>query len=105
MASPWVPRVLLGVALAGLIGAIISISVGSGGPEKIVISGGDQTRPKLDAADALRPSIAGIAAAEAARKRRRLTGMNLLISATPVSSDNVRQFHLPPAASSRESSA
>jgi hypothetical protein len=30
MSSPWVPRVLLGVGLAALIGAIISLSVGTG---------------------------------------------------------------------------
>jgi protein-disulfide isomerase len=44
MASPWVPRVLLGVGVAGLIAAIISISVGTGGPEKIVISGGEDVQ-------------------------------------------------------------
>ena len=41
MSSPWVPRVLLGVGLAGLIGAIISLSVGTGGPKVIKITGGD----------------------------------------------------------------
>lgn len=47
MSSPWVPRVLLGVGIAGLIAAIISLSVGSGGPEVIKISGGDQVQELL----------------------------------------------------------
>src|SRR3954453_1892646 len=47
MSSPWVTRVLLGVGVAGLIGAIISISVGTGGPEVIKISGGDQVQELL----------------------------------------------------------
>src|SRR5919198_1944366 len=41
MSSPWVPRVLLGVGFAALIGAIISLSVGTGGPKVIKITGGD----------------------------------------------------------------
>jgi len=44
MASPWVPRVLLGVGIAGLVGAIISLSVGTGGPKVIKITGGDQVQ-------------------------------------------------------------
>jgi protein-disulfide isomerase len=44
MSSPWVPRVLLGVGLAGLIGAIISLSIGTGGPKVIKISGGDDVQ-------------------------------------------------------------
>lgn len=44
MSSPWVPRVLLALGVAGLIAAIISISVGTGGPEKIVISGGEDVQ-------------------------------------------------------------
>jgi protein-disulfide isomerase len=44
MASPWVPRVLLGVGLAGLIGAIISLSIGTGGPTVIKITGGDDVQ-------------------------------------------------------------
>jgi protein-disulfide isomerase len=39
MSSPWFPRVGLGLLAAILIGAVISLSVGSGGPKKIVISG------------------------------------------------------------------
>jgi protein-disulfide isomerase len=44
MSSPWVPRVLLGVGLAGLIGAIISLSIGTGGPQVIKITGGDDVQ-------------------------------------------------------------
>jgi protein-disulfide isomerase len=44
MSSPWVPRVLLGAGIVGLIAAIISLSVGTGGPEVIKISGGDQVQ-------------------------------------------------------------
>ena len=47
MSSPWVPRVLLGVGLAGLIGAIISLSVGTGGPKVIKITGGDAVQELL----------------------------------------------------------
>jgi protein-disulfide isomerase len=47
MSSPWLPRVLLGVGLAGLVAAIISLSVGTGGPEVIKISGGDQVQELL----------------------------------------------------------
>jgi protein-disulfide isomerase len=44
VSSPWVPRVLLGVGIAGLVGAIISLSVGTGGPKVIKITGGDQVQ-------------------------------------------------------------
>src|SRR4051794_15475360 len=44
MSSPWVPRVLLGAGIAALAAAIISLSVGSGGPEVIKISGGDDVQ-------------------------------------------------------------
>jgi protein-disulfide isomerase len=47
MSSPWVPRVLLGVGLAALIGAIISLSVGTGGPKVIKITGGDAVQELL----------------------------------------------------------
>lgn len=47
MSSPWVPRVLLGVGVAGLIAAIISLSVGTGGPQVIKISGGDAVQELL----------------------------------------------------------
>jgi protein-disulfide isomerase len=47
MSSPWVPRVLLGVGIVGLVAAIISISVGTGGPQVIKISGGDQVQELL----------------------------------------------------------
>ena len=39
MRSPWYPRIGLGVAAAILIGAIISLSVGEGGPKDIRIHG------------------------------------------------------------------
>ena len=41
MSTPWLPRVLLGVGLAGLLAAIVSIAIGSGGPKVIKITGGD----------------------------------------------------------------
>ena len=44
MSSPWLPRLLLGVGGIGLIAAVVSLSVGEGGPEKITISGGEQTQ-------------------------------------------------------------
>jgi protein-disulfide isomerase len=47
MSSPWVPRVLLGVGLAALIGAIISLSIGTGGPKVIKITGGDAVQELL----------------------------------------------------------
>jgi protein-disulfide isomerase len=47
MTSPWLPRVLLGVGVVGLLGAIISISIGTGGPKVIKISGGDDVQELL----------------------------------------------------------
>ena len=47
MSSAWVPRVLLGVGIVALIAAIISLSVGTGGPTVIKISGGDQVQELL----------------------------------------------------------
>jgi len=44
MNSPWLPRLLLGVGGIGLIAAVVTLSVGEGGPEKITISGGEQTQ-------------------------------------------------------------
>jgi protein-disulfide isomerase len=44
VSSPWVPRVLLGAGIAGLIAAIISLSVGTGGPKVIKITGGDSVQ-------------------------------------------------------------
>jgi protein-disulfide isomerase len=44
MTSPWLPRLLLGVGAVGLLAAVVSLSVGEGGPEKIAISGGEQTQ-------------------------------------------------------------
>jgi len=44
MSSPWVPRVLLGVGIVGLIAGIVSLSVGTGGPENIKISGGQEVQ-------------------------------------------------------------
>ena len=41
------PRVLLGAGIAGLVGAIISISVGTGGPKVIRISGGNDVQELL----------------------------------------------------------
>jgi protein-disulfide isomerase len=42
--SPWLPRLLLGGGAVGLLAAVVSLSVGEGGPEKITISGGEQTQ-------------------------------------------------------------
>ena len=42
--SSWVPRLLLGAGAIGLLAAIISISVGTGGPKVIKVSGGDDTQ-------------------------------------------------------------
>lgn len=47
MSSAWVPRVLLGVGIAGLAAAIISLSVGTGGPKVIRISGGNDVQELL----------------------------------------------------------
>ena len=47
MSSAWVPRVLLGVGIAGLVAAIISISIGTGGPKVIRISGGNGVQELL----------------------------------------------------------
>lgn len=47
MSSAWVPRVLLGVGIAGLVAAIISLSVGTGGPKVIRISGGNDVQELL----------------------------------------------------------
>jgi protein-disulfide isomerase len=42
--SPWLPRLLLGVAAVALLAAVISLSVGEGGPEKIAITGGEEVQ-------------------------------------------------------------
>jgi protein-disulfide isomerase len=42
--SPWLPRLLLGAGAIGLLAAIISISIGRGGPEKITITGGNEVQ-------------------------------------------------------------
>jgi protein-disulfide isomerase len=42
--SPWLPRLLLGVGIVGVLAAIVSISVGSGGPKVIKIEGGDDVQ-------------------------------------------------------------
>jgi protein-disulfide isomerase len=42
--SPWLPRLLLGVGVAALFAAVVSLSVGEGGPEKIAISGAEETQ-------------------------------------------------------------
>jgi protein-disulfide isomerase len=44
MGSPWLPRLLLGAGVIGLLAAIVSLSVGEGGPKVIKISGGDQVQ-------------------------------------------------------------
>jgi len=42
--SPWLPRLLLGAVALGLFAAVVSLSIGEGGPKKITISGGEQTQ-------------------------------------------------------------
>ena len=44
MRSSWVPRLLLGVGAIALIGAIVSIAIGTGGPKVIKLKGGDQVQ-------------------------------------------------------------
>ena len=45
--SRWWPRLLLGAGAIALLGAIVSISVGTGGPKVIKLSGGDQVQQLL----------------------------------------------------------
>src|SRR5919204_565442 len=47
MRSRWVPRLLLGAAAIGLFAAIVSISIGTGGPKVIKLQGGDQVQELL----------------------------------------------------------
>ena len=42
--SPWLPRLLLGAGAVGVLAAVVSLSIGEGGPEMITISGGEQTQ-------------------------------------------------------------
>jgi protein-disulfide isomerase len=42
--SPWLPRLLLGAGAVALLAAVISLSVGEGGPEKIAITGGEEVQ-------------------------------------------------------------
>jgi protein-disulfide isomerase len=42
--SPWLPRLLLGVGAVVVLAAVVSLSIGEGGPVKIEISGGEQTQ-------------------------------------------------------------
>ena len=42
--NPWLPRLLLGAGAVGLLAAVVSLSIGEGGPETITISGGEQTQ-------------------------------------------------------------
>lgn len=41
--SPWIPRLALALAAIGVVGAIVSISLGEGGPQAIDVSGADET--------------------------------------------------------------
>jgi protein-disulfide isomerase len=47
MTTPWVPRILLGIGAIGLTWAIVSIAVGTGGPQVIKINGGDDVQQLL----------------------------------------------------------
>ncbi|HMC07380.1 MAG TPA: thioredoxin domain-containing protein [Solirubrobacterales bacterium] len=40
----WVPRLLLGAGAIGLLAAIVSLSIGTGGPKVIMINGADQVQ-------------------------------------------------------------
>jgi protein-disulfide isomerase len=42
--SPWLPRLLLGAGAVGLFAAVVSLSIGEGGPKRITISGLEQTQ-------------------------------------------------------------
>ena len=44
MSSPWLPRLLLGVAAVVVLAGVISLSVGEWGPKKIAIDGAEQTQ-------------------------------------------------------------
>jgi len=57
VSSAWVPRVLLGVGIAGLVAAIISLSVGTGGPKVIRISGGNDVQELLGGVQQDGPSL------------------------------------------------
>ena len=47
MTTPWLPRLLLGVGIVGILAAVVSIAVGTGGPKVIKISGGDEVQELL----------------------------------------------------------
>jgi protein-disulfide isomerase len=47
MRSPWVPRVALGLAGAAVIWAIVSLSIGEGGPKAITITGDNEVQQLL----------------------------------------------------------
>lgn len=47
MTSPWLPRLLLGVGIVGVLAAIVSLSIGTGGPKVIRIEGGDEVQQLL----------------------------------------------------------
>ncbi len=47
MRSPWVPRVGLGLLVAAVSWAIVSLSIGEGGPKAITITGGDAVQQLL----------------------------------------------------------
>ncbi|MEK6327640.1 MAG: thioredoxin domain-containing protein [Actinomycetota bacterium] len=44
MSKPWLPRLLLGAGVVGLFAAVVSLSIGEGGPEKIAIAGASETQ-------------------------------------------------------------
>lgn len=47
MSSPWVPRIILGVLGALILAAIVSLSIGEGGPKQITITGTDEVQQLL----------------------------------------------------------
>jgi protein-disulfide isomerase len=42
--TPWLPRLLLGAGIVGILAAIVSISIGTGGSKVIRITGGDEVQ-------------------------------------------------------------
>src|SRR5436190_2210812 len=57
MTSSWVPRLLLGAGAIGLLAAIVSISVGTGGPKVIKINGADDVQQLLGGIQEDGPSL------------------------------------------------
>jgi protein-disulfide isomerase len=57
VSSPWVPRVLLAAGIVGLTAAVVSISLGTGGPKKIEITGGEEVQQLIAGVQQDGPSL------------------------------------------------